>query len=486
MEIKNPKSFEISDKAHADLFNDMVKVLIENDTGLFEQLVNHIDDTKPHASEAEKKKWNESQLYKITADDGRHLIAVPADGSIFNAIKDKGMCTFVAYPGVEDSPAPSNAYLRGIQTVGQNNIGTGFAVDTSGNAYYFYYGSSHISIIWTQLPTVAERNKWNNGQLYKLTENNGKPIYKGVSEITDYNEITETGLYLIYNKGVNGPPSINGAFMIVISYASTLLQTIYDTAGRKSYYRIKKTNSQWTEWTRVLTEEDLSQSEKNKWNNGQLSKITEDNGIPLIYVRDTSESILDKIIDKGLGMGTFYAVSNSKDLPVAARSIRGTYHITDTTNGKGSFGWVYATDFANVTYHNYLNNGSWRGWKRIITDADSKLDWKFPTIGNGWKTYNSNVNNDYRVRVAKDAMGTVYVRGAISGGTVGDVPAFTLPEGCEPPFPHYNLGVASSTGGFKGPQYSRQYIAPDGRFIIQDTSSNNEFIVVNCMFKAKE
>ncbi|WP_241503619.1 phage baseplate upper protein [Bacillus safensis] len=111
-------------------------------------------------------------------------------------------------------------------------------------------------------------------------------------------------------------------------------------------------------------------TEKDKWNNSQLSKITADNGIPLIYVRDVNESILDKIINNGLGMGTFYAVSNSKDLPSASRSIRGTYHITDASNGKGTFGWVYATDFANVTYHNYLNNGSWRGWQRVLTEGD--------------------------------------------------------------------------------------------------------------------
>ncbi|WP_234900675.1 hypothetical protein [Bacillus altitudinis] len=265
MDIKSPKVFETSDKAHADLFNEMVKVLLENDYGLLDQIIGHIDDTKPHASEAEKKKWNESQLYKITADDGKYLISVPADKNIYDAIKDKGTCTFIASPGVEDSPAPSNAYLRGIQTVGQDKIGTGFAVDTSGNAYYFYYNSSHISITWTQLPTAAE---------------------------------------------------------------------------------------------------------KSKWNSGQLSKITADNGTPSIYVRDVNDSILDKIIDKGLGMGTFYAVSNSKDLPEAARSIRGIYHITDTTNGKGSFGWVYATDFENVTFHNYLNNGSWRGWQRVLTEED--------------------------------------------------------------------------------------------------------------------
>nr|WP_186314379.1 hypothetical protein [Bacillus pumilus] len=365
MDIKSPKVFETSDKAHADLFNEMVKVLLKNDTGLLDQLGGHINDTKPHASEAEKKKWNESQLYKITADDGRHLIAVPADGSIFNAIKDKGMCTFVAYPGVEDSPAPSNAYLRGIQTVGQNNIGTGFAIDTSGNAYYFYYNSSHISITWTQLPTTTEKDKWNNGQLFRLTQNNGKPIYKGTSETTDYNEITDTGFYLIYNKGLNAPQSIDGAFMIVISYGTTLLQTVYEKVGLKSYYRVKKTDSTWTEWTRVLTEEDkITQSEKDKWNNGQLSKITADNGTPSIYVRDVNDSILDKIIDSGLGMGTFYAIAKSKDLP-NDRSFRGFFHMTDTTNGKASFGWVYATDYVNNIYTNYLNNNVWSGWSRL-------------------------------------------------------------------------------------------------------------------------
>ncbi|WP_144502840.1 hypothetical protein [Bacillus pumilus] len=259
MDIKFPKVFETSDKAHADLFNDMVKVLLENDSSLFEQLVNHINDIKPHASTAEKKKWNESQLYKITADDGKQLIAVPTDGKIFDAINDKGTCTFYAPSGVEDSPAPNKAALRGIQTVGQNNIGTGFAVDTSGNAYYFYYNSSQISITWTQLPTTTE---------------------------------------------------------------------------------------------------------KDKWNSGQLSKITADNGMPLISIKDTSLSILDEVINNGLGQGTFYAIAGSKDLP-NHRSFRGYFHMTDTTNGKASFGWVYATDYINNIYTNYLNNNVWSGWARL-------------------------------------------------------------------------------------------------------------------------
>ncbi|QLI78722.1 hypothetical protein [Bacillus pumilus] len=374
MDIKSPKAFETSDKAHADLFNDMVKVLLENDTGLLDQLGGHIVDTKPHASEAEKKKWNESQLYKITADNGTQLINVPAGSTIFDAIKDKGTCTFIASQGVEDSPAPSNAYLRGIQTVGQNNIGTGFAVDTSGNAYYFYYNSSHISITWTQLPSDSERNKWNNGQLYKLTPDDGR-----VARLPNGTDIftLPTGPYM----------------------GAKLLNLPVD--NDQSFYYIE-----------VLDTSHMS------------------NGV-----------ILKKI--------------------TATRS------------------------FDNTTWIGTFHTQGFMGWERIITSGDAKLNWKFPTIRNGWKTYKSEVNNDYRVRVGKDALGNVTVKGAIAGGTLGDVPAFTLPAGCEPDTPFYNIGVASSSG-FKGPQYSRQYIATDGRFCIQSTSSNTEFVVVNCMFKAKE
>ena len=41
MEIKTPRTFKTSDKAHAELFNDMVKVILENDTRLLDQINQH-------------------------------------------------------------------------------------------------------------------------------------------------------------------------------------------------------------------------------------------------------------------------------------------------------------------------------------------------------------------------------------------------------------------------------------------------------------
>lgn len=96
----------------------------------------------------------------------------------------------------------------------------------------------------------------------------------------------------------------------------------------------------------------------------QQKKITTDTGMPLISIKDTSLSILDEVINNGLGQGTFYAIAGSKDLP-NHRSFRGFFHMTDTTNGKASFGWIYATDYANNIYTNYLNNNVWSGWSRL-------------------------------------------------------------------------------------------------------------------------
>ncbi len=229
----------------------------------------------------------------------------------------------------------------------------------------------------------ADKDKWNNGQLYRLTQNNGKPIYKGTSETTDYNEIIDTGFYLIYNKGLNGPPSVNKSFMIVLSFGSTLLQTAYDTNGKKSFYRVRNQDSTWTVWMSSLTEEDkITQSEKDKWNNGQLSKITADNGMPLISIKDTSLSILDEVINNGLGQGTFYAIAGSKDLP-NHRSFRGFFHMTDAKNEKGTFGWVYATDYANNIYTNYLNNNVWSGWSRLSNHNMLSEDGKGQVLPNG-------------------------------------------------------------------------------------------------------
>ncbi|WP_254113420.1 BppU family phage baseplate upper protein [Bacillus pumilus] len=332
--------------------------------------------------------------------------------------------------------------------------------------------------------TEAEKNKWNNGQLFRLTQNNGKPIYKGTSETTDYNEITDTGFYLIYNKGVNGPPSTNASFMIVISYASTLLQTIYDTAGRKSYYRIKKTDSTWTEWTRVLTEEDKTpQSEKDKWNKGQLYKLTPNDGKVARLPNGTDIFLLPT---------GFYMGANLLNVPIDNDGSFYYIEVLETAYLQGDVNYkrIIATrSFDNLTWIGTFHSQGFRGWKRLITDGDAAVTWKTPSLSKGWKQYVSSDGFPHTLRYSKDASGVVEIIGSITGGVIGnDVEAFTLLEGYFPLQSMHFIGVASSLGTPGVPQYHRTYIGTDGRVCVQSCSNTvnpNEFITFGVRFKAK-
>lgn len=254
----------------------------------------------------------------------------------------------------------------------------------------------------------AEKNKWNNGQLYRLTQNNGKPIYKGTSETTDYNEITDTGFYLIFNKGVNAPPSINASFMIVISYASTLLQTIYDTTGRKSYYRIKKTDSTWSEWTRVLTEEDKTpQSEIDKWNNGQLYKMTQDSGTR-------------KLIPDGSDLLTlppgFYFGINNRLLNNPDPSDTGWFNYDVSESGSGRKMIIAVASYKNTMWYGTVHtNGDFKGWKRVVTDADLTSSWNQVTFVTG--TTKHFAGNPLKFSIRQNAL---HLRGSFEGVPAND------------------------------------------------------------------
>lgn len=88
--------------------------------------------------------------------------------------------------------------------------------------------------------TAADRSKWNNAQLSKISGDDGRVFYKSVTEITDYNDLTDTGMYLIYNDGLNGP-NLNQCFLLVMSYKNTLVQIAYDGfKGEQSCFRIRK------------------------------------------------------------------------------------------------------------------------------------------------------------------------------------------------------------------------------------------------------
>lgn len=70
------------------------------------------------------------------------------------------------------------------------------------------------------------------------------------------------------------------------------------------------------------------------------------------------------------GMHTAYAPTNATNSPKANESWRFLVHKT----GSAAYGWVLAFGSNGSIFANYLNNGTWRGWKTIY-DADPSALW---------------------------------------------------------------------------------------------------------------
>ncbi|MGG0025181.1 BppU family phage baseplate upper protein [Bacillus inaquosorum] len=251
--------------------------------------------------------------------------------------------------------------------------------------------------------TKNDKDKWNAGQLYKLTQDDGRVFYKTSSETTDYNELTDTGMYLIYNAGLNGP-GLTQCFLLVMSYGNTLVQTAHDaTNGLKAFNRIRKNDWEtWTPWIEIetvggaqkkidahanKTDIHVTKSDKDKWNAAQLSKITNDVGGVLVSIADTDD-FLDRIVKAGKTFGTFYSTGKPLNAP-STLSTRGFFHFTSLdSNGNGTFGYVVAIDYKNNMYSNYVDgNLGWSGWKRHLTENDTdSVPWLNATYKNGAKT----------------------------------------------------------------------------------------------------
>ncbi|MCI4128239.1 phage baseplate upper protein [Bacillus haynesii] len=218
----------------------------------------------------------------------------------------------------------------------------------------------------------------------------------------------------------------------------------------------------------------ITADERTKWNKGQLYKLTQDNGERILIPDDTDLLTLPS----GLYYGVSNKIINSPDpnavewfhYDVSTNNTRKTIIVTATANPRRWFGTIHT-------------DGSFKGWQRFITDADTVVTWQSPTLLNGWKQYGTQ-----KVQFSKNALGEVEIIGSITGGTIGfDVPAFTLPAGYRPIQMTHFIGVASSIGAGSAPQFHRTQINTDGKVYIQscsNTTNPNEFITFGFKFKA--
>lgn len=240
----------------------------------------------------------------------------------------------------------------------------------------------------------ADKDKWDAGQLFKLTEDNGLAKYRSGA---DFNTVTDTGLYYMSSvtTALNAPVNNNG-YLFVHNYGTYAYQeyTSYSSSdstssGRRKFMRNKVSGSDsWTSWRELesvegsqakvdvhanKTDIHVTKNDKDKWNGAQLSKITNDVG-GVAFAVNEGEDMLQAIINRGRSMGTFYANGKAVNSPSAA-STRGFYQLTSQSeDGKGQYGWVYAMDYRNNVFTNYWdgNTVGWQGWKKLETETASQ------------------------------------------------------------------------------------------------------------------
>lgn len=236
--------------------------------------------------------------------------------------------------------------------------------------------------------TNEERAKWNGAQLSKMTKDDGS-ILINIGQGYDFHSVAigqkKTFTFYISSDAINAPPqAVRGIYLCSSSTSGEAMAMATDGG----FWRKSLVNGTWSDWIKYETVEGsikrlavhtddkdihVTKSDKDKWNGAQLSKITNDVG-GVSFAVNEGEDMLQAIIDRGRSMGTFYANGKAVNSPSTA-STRGFYQMTSqSSDGKGSYGWVYAMDYRNNVFTNYWdgNTVGWQGWKKLETETASQ------------------------------------------------------------------------------------------------------------------
>ncbi|WP_412056237.1 terminase [Bacillus inaquosorum] len=364
----------------------------------------HDQDQVRHITEEEREKWNGGQLSKITKDDGQPMFNITSD--FHTELMNYPTLTYFSYTGSPlNSPGGSG---RGFWTCSDSKLNGHVIVMTNDNKTFRKTLFNGNWSNWIELETTegaqtkvnahaaksdihvtqSDKDQWNNSQLFKVTADNGQAkIY--LSETDDFHESVPQNTGLVHFASapntMNGPgTSVRGLW--TINATGNYGQIIaFDNANKT--YRKTISEGNWSDWIELETTAGaeakvfnhakdstahITVEERNKWNAGQLSKITNDAGGVFIAIGDTDD-FLSKIVKSGERFGTFYSTGKPTNAP-STLSTRGFFHFTATdSNGNGTFGYVVAIDYRNNMFTNYVDaNLGWQGWNKIETESDAQ------------------------------------------------------------------------------------------------------------------
>jgi hypothetical protein len=209
----------------------------------------------------------------------------------------------------------------------------------------------------------------------------------------------------------------------------------------------------------------------------QAQKITNDSGGVKLSTTSTNDDILAMILKEGKGFHTFYAVGGSKNLPSTNLSIRGIAHLSDDVRG-----WVYATDYQNNIFTNYVDNSVWTGWKQLARkeEVPTNTDWTVLTLGPGLTKYAA--GTELRWKRVGDI---VHITGLFTGDLDWDEVITTLPSNARPTYTHHFLAPTSVYTRSEG-RNARYEIGTDGKLKFITTNDGiigtSDWYAVNTSF----
>ncbi|MET1166917.1 pyocin knob domain-containing protein [Bacillus velezensis] len=204
----------------------------------------HLDDKKnPHSVTKSQvglsKVDNIQQASKVDfdahdADQDRHI--TKDERSYWNS-SDERSKSFLA----EHTDNQSNPHKVTAEQVGLGNVDNVKQATKSDFDNHLNDTNVHIN--------KSDRDRWDAAQLFKLTADDGKVIYKDSSEKTEYNDLINTGFYLIANQGLHSPANLSNVYLVVMNYGTTIAQFALEAYyGTHTYFRFRKSDSAWTSW----------------------------------------------------------------------------------------------------------------------------------------------------------------------------------------------------------------------------------------------
>ncbi|MGX5537621.1 hypothetical protein ACWKTJ_06820 [Bacillus wiedmannii] len=218
-------------------------------------------------------------------------------------------------------------------------------------------------------------------QMKKITNDNGSQTIS-VSDTTKnvLDEIVAkgAGLNTIYcNTGVQGQTPDNASWRGIsfLNQSDIGLVIAKDYRG-KFWTNYVNGKNNWIGWVQHASIDDVNAV----INKAQMKKITTDAGGVTISISDATKNILDEIVNTGLGMNTIYAKGGIQGNVPSGLSWRGFSHINST-----GYGYVFAKDYQNRLYTNYLDNGKWLGWvehpnlEQVIGEINKRTEDKIPS-----------------------------------------------------------------------------------------------------------